>query len=140
MCITPNPGYLFVQKGFSLIEILMVLVITAILSTIAYPSYQTYILRVHRHDGQAALLDLANRMEYYYSEHGGYQSASITDMVSTNKSLGGWYQLSIIQASETDFTLQAIAIGQQALADERCASLTINSQGLRNGSSEDCWN
>ena len=128
------------QQGFSLIEILMVLVITAILSTIAYPSYQTYILRAHRHDGQAALLDLANRMEYYYLEHGGYQSASITDMVSTDKYLGGWYQLSIIQASETDFTIQANAIGQQALADKRCASLTINSQGLKSGTSEHCWN
>ena len=67
----------YVINGFSLFELLAVLIIVGILVTIAYPGYRDYITRAHRSDGQTALFDLARRMEHYFSKHNTYQRATI---------------------------------------------------------------
>jgi type IV pilus assembly protein PilE len=124
------------KRGFSLIELLIVLVIIGILTSIAYPSYREYITRARRSDGQAALLDLASRMERYYSENNTYQTATIgtggtTDVLSTNSSPETWYTLSIITATNAAYTLQATPTGIQGTTDTRCQSLTINNLGAK---------
>ncbi len=142
------------NKGFTLIELLMVLVIIGILISIAYPSYRDYITRARRSDGQAALLDLASRMERYYSEENTYATATIgtgnaTDVASSNQSPEGWYTLVISSATANSYTLQAIPQNAQATADTRCQTLTLNSQGVKGitagpsgtptGTATDCW-
>jgi len=120
-------------KGFSLIELLIVLVITGILASISYPGYHNYIVRAHRSDGQSALLDLACRMENYYAEHGTWETATIgtgnqTDVLSHHQSPEGWYNLSFIQITDTNYTLQATPNHMQ---DTRCQSLTLSSSGAK---------
>lgn len=124
------------NKGFTLIELMIVVVVIAILTTIAYPSYLEYITRARRSDGQAALLDLASRMEKYYSEQNTYQTATIatggaTDIRATNTSPDGWYTLSIPAQTATTYTLQATPLNSQGTSDLRCQSLTINSLGAK---------
>jgi type IV pilus assembly protein PilE len=124
------------NKGFSLIELLFVLVITGILAIASYPSYKNYILRSHRVEGQTALLDLAHRMEHYFAEQNTYQTATIaqnksSDILSTNYSPNGWYLLSIIKATQTAYTLQAALQRSQALQDSTCATLTFNHLGQK---------
>ena len=109
------------HKGFSLIELLAVLVIVGILSAMTYPGYREYIVRAHRSDGQTSLLNLAIRMERSYSENNTYETATVGKDISDN----GWYMLSIIHASTFSYALQATPIGTQASSDTRCQSLTI---------------
>lgn len=121
------------NKGFSLIELLIVLVITSIFATISYPSYRHYVARAHRTDGQMGLLDLACRMETYYSKHDTYQTATIaagksTDVLSRNQSPNGWYTLSITNITSTTYNLQATPTHAQ---DTRCQSLTLDSSGVK---------
>ena len=121
------------NKGFSLIEILIVLAIAGILASISYPNYRHYIMRVHRTDGQLALLDLACRMETFYAEHETYQTATIatgrdTDVLSSRQSPEGWYTLSLTQVADKTYTLQATPVNTQ---DPRCQSLTLNSSGIK---------
>lgn len=133
-------------KGFSLIELLMVLVITGILAAISYPSYQNYIVRAHRVDGRSALLDLACRMETYYAEHSSYRTATIgtgqsTDVLSQRQSLDGWYNLSLSQVTDTTYTLQATP---RNMTDTHCQSLTLTSSGVKGvtavaTSVSQCW-
>ncbi|STX51876.1 Type-IV pilin [Legionella busanensis] len=124
------------NRGFTLIELMIVVVIVAILAVIAYPSYQDYITRGRRADGQAALLDLASRMERYYTQQNTYQTATIgtgnaTDVRGTNLSPDQWYTLSITAQTPSTYTLQATPRNQQATNDTRCQTLTLNSLGVK---------
>lgn len=53
------------NKGFSLIEVMIVVAILAIIAAIAYPSYQQYIIRSNASAAQQAMLAIASRAEEY---------------------------------------------------------------------------
>ncbi|MCX7117579.1 MAG: type IV pilin protein [Legionellales bacterium] len=142
------------KEGYSLMELIAVLAIISILSLISYPSYQQFLIRAHRNEGHIALLDLANRMEWHYTQHQSYQTATIaqhqpTDVLCVDQSTNGWYTLSITESSNTGYTLKATPRGAQAIGDKQCQSLTHNSQGVRGiangpmgvplGNAADCW-
>lgn len=142
------------NKGFTLIELIITMAIIGILVSLAYPSYLDYVTRARRHDGQTALLELANQMEHYYANNNTYQTATIatgnaTDVRSNNTSLEGWYMLEITQQSDTNYALQAIAIKAQAMNDPFCSNLTFTSLGEKgpahvpeknpNGAPHRCW-
>ena len=58
--------------GFTLIELMIVVAIVGILSAVAYPSYQSHVLKSQRQVAQAALVSLSSTMERYYSENNKY--------------------------------------------------------------------
>lgn len=60
------------QHGFSLIELLIAVVIVAILSAIAFPSYQGYLRKGSRAAAQALLIDVANRQAQYLLDARNY--------------------------------------------------------------------
>ena len=61
-----------IQKGFTLIELMITLAVIAILSAIAYPSYQDHVRRGVRSQGQQFLMDLAQRQEQFFLDNRGY--------------------------------------------------------------------
>lgn len=142
------------NKGFTLIELMITLVIAGILTTIAVPGYKDYLVRGRRSDGQAALLDLASQMERHYSERNTYAGATIgtagpDDVRSSNQSPEAWYTLSIPVQTASGFTLKATPNGAQATSDTACQSLTLTSLGVKGiaagsggaptGSTTKCW-
>lgn len=54
------------QTGFTLIEMMIVVVVIAILATIALPAYQEYVRRSHRAAAQAEMMDIANRQQQFF--------------------------------------------------------------------------
>lgn len=141
------------KKGFSLIELLLVIAVIAMLALIGYPYYHQLMIRSHRSDGQAALLQLANNLEHYFSLHHTYHTATIglgkpSDVLPYELSAGGWYKLAIVNSTKTSYDLEAIPQGSQGLNDA-CQTLTLNSsgeKGIRTGQSglptatfAQCW-
>src|SRR3546814_6068541 len=65
------------MRGFTLIELMVVVAIIAILASIAYPAYTDYIVKTRRSAGAACLLEQAQFMERYYTNNMGYSSAAL---------------------------------------------------------------
>lgn len=123
-------------RGFSLIELMIVITIVAILVAVAYPNYTDSVRRSNRSDGRAALLLAAQNLERYFTENNTYLGATIaedpdTDIWATDTSAEGYYTLDFsVDPTATTYTLRATATGTQA-RDEECAELTLTHLGER---------
>ena len=99
------------QRGFTLLELMIVVGIIAILAAIAIPTYQNYITRATRTKATRALMDLAGREERYFYSNNRYAAtlASVgynSPYVESNAD-SRYYTLSIPAASATSYTLSA---------------------------------
>jgi len=131
------------QAGFTLLELMIVVIIIAILSAVAVPSYRNYAVKTHRTDAQRVLMDLAGRQERYFYSHNTYTD-TLADLSGTTTMAGQYYAISIPSASSTDYTVTATAIGTQQKDDALCQSLSLDRSGGRTstGSSDNdpkCW-
>lgn len=131
-------------KGFSLIELMIVVAIVAILAAIAIPSYSSSVEKGRRADGKAALAGAVALQERQYSLTNQYSNdISILGGATSNE---GFYTLSVDYtafsgacASDKDcYTLTATAIGAQA-SDTACAVLTVDSFGKKTPAGSPCW-
>lgn len=111
------------DKGFTLIELMIVVAIIAILAAIAIPSYQRYVLRTHRSAAMSALQGLAQAMERYYAQaqpqsyvgtRDGTNAPTIFNATSPIDGGAPRYNLRITAVSSTAYTLQAQPVGAQA--------------------------
>lgn len=107
--------------GFTLLELMIVVAIVGILAALAYPGYVEYVRAGRRADAEAALVELASRMERYYSEHLTYEGAATSAdqprFYADQVPVGGgraYYRLRITAADHNSFTLRAIPVNDQA--------------------------
>ncbi len=125
------------QKGFSLIELMIVLAVVAILAAIAYPSYQDQMNKSRRTDGQAFLLEMATLMEHYYTENNSYAGATVTNIGGGGTSREGYYAVTITNLSGSTWTLNAAPIGAQAT--DTCGTLTLTHTNIKGPTPDTCW-
>lgn len=134
----PNP------KGFTLIEVLIVVAIVAILATIAYPSYTHHVQQTRRTEAQKELIRIANLQERYFLNNDQYATLSdlglVTAPATTYNTENAYYQISlpVRNVANSTYILTATAINAQA-ADTACASLSINQSGTKTATNNYCW-
>lgn len=141
------------QKGFTLIELMVVIVIVAILAGIAYPNYTQYVLRTRRADAQSALLQLQGQEEKYFTQCGQYTATIVGGTISGCSGLGyansnspdANYTLSVaLNAGNASYTATATpAAGKPQVNDFDCLNLTLTSAGVKSQSGLNvqnrCW-
>ena len=109
-------------SGFSLIELMIVVVIVAILSSIAYPSYLNQVTQARRVDAQAVLMDATQFMERFYTENNRYDQDTGGTAValpaqlreSPRDSGTKSYDITVQVATASTYTLQATPKNAQA--------------------------
>ena len=122
------------NKGFTLVELMIVIAIIGILGSVAYPSYLSHVKKANRADGIDSLLALAGRMEEYYMNNDTYVDATVANATSSE----GLYTLSITTATAFAYTITATPVG----GDSYCGNLTLNSLGVKGvsaGTVAECW-
>jgi type IV pilus assembly protein PilE len=141
--------------GFTLVELLIVVVIATILVAIAVPSYQAQVQKSRRTDARNALMDIAGREERYLSVANSY-SALPTDVgypgpLWPQTVTNGYYNVTVVTpdpayaGTGASFVITATAIGIQA-SDSACASFSVNQIGAQTAltsggalNSTACW-
>jgi len=124
----PHPRQPLQPTGFTLIEVLIVLVVAALLAGLAVPSYQAQVAKGRRMDGQQALLALAQRLEQRYTALGSYRGAALgVGGLYPAVSGAGHYTLAITELADHAFRITATPQGVQA--GDACARLAYNQLG-----------
>jgi type IV pilus assembly protein PilE len=126
------------NRGFTLVEIIMVIAIIAIIGAFALPAYQNNVMKSRRVDAQGALMGLANAMERYYSQNNTYENATLGNagIFPDQSPLDGstkYYNIALASATATAYTATATPIGSQAGDGQ----LSLDSTGTREWNSLD---
>jgi type IV pilus assembly protein PilE len=137
------------NKGFTLIELMIVVAVLAIIVAIAYPGFLGQIQKARRSDAKQALLDVAAKLEQFYQDNKGYPTAA--NMASlgyggaTFTSQEGYYTIGFNGVpTVTTYSIQAVPVAGTSQADDTdCATFGLNHLGVKSvtGSmtADRCW-
>jgi type IV pilus assembly protein PilE len=160
LCLSHLTQRTYRSRGFTLIEVMIVVAIIGILAAVAYPSYSEYVRRGRRSEAQTALLEASQFMQRFYAANGRYDPTieSPPNPVSIPTTFnrlprgaadaGRYYIIRFDKVgakevvSELAYTLVAEPTG--IMAGDRCGNLTIDQTGFKgvtgaNVSVKDCW-
>lgn len=136
-----------VVRGFSLIELMIVVAITAIIIGIAYPSYLNSVRKSNRAEAKAELVDLAQRLQRCFTTYGRFEDPQdrctvyedLTDGTNVISRGQGFYEITIDGVTAVTYRLVATAIKEPQTSDdgERCNVLTLDQRGEKQP--EVCW-
>jgi len=136
---------IFKCKGFTLIELMIVVAVVGILAAIAYPSYLEHVLKTRRSAAKACLLELGQYMERYYTTNMTYSGASLPSTQCAND-LNNIYAFAFATGQPTSATFEIQATRAGAQANDKCGTLTLTQTGARDVASAatgvtaaDCW-
>ena len=128
-------------RGFTLIEVMIVLAIIAILASVAFPSYQDYVIRGQLMEGTSGLSDARIKMEQYFQDHTTYLDAD--DDLPECSAETEFFEYSCDGITASAYTIHAT--GKGALSDFSFTINQINTQrttGLKDGwgaAPKECW-
>ena len=119
------------QSGFTLIELMIVVAIIGILTTIAYPSYTQYVINANRAAAQAEMMDIANRQQQFLLTNRSYadQATLAASGYTLPADIATKYNYAIAVGAGTvpSYTLTFTAINAQA-SD---GALMIDNEGVK---------
>jgi len=140
------------QHGFTLIEVMIVVVIIGILTAIAMPAYEQHVIDSRRGAAKACLSELAQWMERYnatnfrYTTAAGSATAPTAPNLECVTSLTSSYQFALAAPSDQTYLATAAPQGMQATNDKKCGrNLTLDNSGNKGASgsgsatAQVCW-
>ena len=127
------------NRGFTLIEIMIVIAIIGIVITIGYPSLTEYVKKGRRTEVAGLLSEQAQILERFYSKNNVYTNA-------TGLSVGNDFYTITPTLTDQTFLLTATRKAGSTMASDKCGDFTLTNTGVRsmvNATSglttKDCW-
>lgn len=141
-------------RGFTLVELMIVIMIVALLAALGYPSYGTFVTKSRRQAARNVIYQIADRQEQFFLDNKVY-AANLTAMgfaantigvdddgqITTSGDADRTYWLELTNTTATTYTVRAVPQLVQATNDTPCMTLTLTHTGVRDqtGASDNCW-
>jgi len=137
------------QQGFSLIELMIVVAILGIISSIAMPSYMTYVTKSKRTEAKTELFRIAQLQESHYVQNLSYAKALNSGLdfpSSSQETESGLYSVQTNGLPSscngtnanpcTGYTVEATPVaGKSQSKDKRCTNFSLNNTGFKGAQS-----
>ena len=129
-------------RGFTLIELMIVIAIVGLLAGVAYPSYQNSVRKSNRADAMDRLLDTAQRLERCFTVYGTYNNANCAiQNGNTLPSAKTYYNIAVTATAST-YSLTATPVASKPqVKDTKCTSFTLDNTGKKTSTptGSTCW-
>ena len=120
------------NRGFTLLELMIVVIVIAILATLAIYNYAKYGYRTRRADGKEMIQRVAAAEERYYTNFNKY-TTTLSDLnFSSGTSVKGYYLVSAANGTSGDTQSYILSAAPQGVqANDACVNLTLDNTGAQ---------
>ncbi len=134
------------QRGFNLIELLVVVAILGILASIALPAYDGVVMKSRRAEARDELMRMAGMQEKYFTSNNVYtDDPAVLGMPADGKTPHDTYALQVtLTNGGRGYVMTAAPLGKQA-EDTTCGTLILDNLGRKDATGaaadpvKDCW-
>ena len=139
------------DRGFTLIEIMIVVAILGIVAAVALPSYRSYIDRAKRADARTQLLQVSQFMQRFYTANDQYKfdragnqvNDKIPDNLKRSPADGSQVYELTVDSTTVSYTLTMAPTAGSPMASDPCGAFTLTSTGVRGVTGamprDECW-
>lgn len=116
-------------RGFTLIELMIAVAIVGVLTAIAYPSYQNYLVKGSRANAKAFLMDISTRQQQFLLDNRAYAGTIGELNVTEPKEFSPYYTVAIAAAAGPPPSFTVTATPKAGTRQSKDGALTINNKG-----------
>jgi type IV pilus assembly protein PilE len=124
-------------KGFTLIEVMIVVAIVGMLATMAYPSYVDQVRRSHRAEAQTLLMNVANRQQQFLLDTRSYAGTVSNLTVPIPPGVSAFYNVTMVVGTGTTPEFTAVATPLASQGSDKCGVMQITHTGEKTPTH--CW-
>lgn len=135
----PRRAFARAQRGFTLIEMMVVVAVIAILAAIAFPSYSEHVRKSRRGQAKADLVEYAQLAERFHTTNNTYSGFALPATQSPREGGTAHYGLDF-QGAQSTFVITATP--STAQSRDKCGTMTINQASVKTPSeatTSGCW-